>query len=194
MRVKLLNAAVMPHAGYYVLHQIERAEFLRLLQESFEAQTLDSYVGYPQNIDLLREWSGLEIPLNRGISKFKNGDKLLVMRLRYRPPAESKGRPVSEEDFEFFEGQYWEEEGLQALPLDALLHRIDGAMAHIREKEGQAENQLPNGVGRPLPEEEEEFLASTWNQAARDAGLPALQAEARRRFRALEALREGVQR
>lgn len=107
MAMKLLNSAVMPKEGQYSAYKISFQEFKLLLQKAHKRGELESYIGYPQNIELIRKWTGIEVPLNRAETNLDDGDEILVMKLRYRVsnPAD-KGKEVKEEDFEFFYIKY----------------------------------------------------------------------------------------
>ena len=110
MRVLLLNSAVMPREGIYVMKRITKEEFGKALKQAKEKGVLKSYIGYPDNIELIKKWFGVEVELNRTQTDVKNGDIMLVMKLKYRlPNPKDKGRYTpKEEDFEFFTVQYRE--------------------------------------------------------------------------------------
>lgn len=97
--MKIMNSAMMPHAGKYTCKQISKKEFCEEIQG---ADVLESYIGYPQNIDLILRWTGVSLPLCRDSTTFEDGDVALVMRLDYRVAPGEKGRPVGEGDFSFF--------------------------------------------------------------------------------------------
>ncbi|RLC49254.1 MAG: hypothetical protein DRH57_00095 [Candidatus Cloacimonadota bacterium] len=107
MAVKLLNSAVMPKEGQYSAYKISFQEFKLLLQKAHKRGELESYIGYPQNVELIRKWTGIEVPLNRAETDLNDGDEMLVMKLKYRVsnPAD-KGKEVGEDDFEFFYVRY----------------------------------------------------------------------------------------
>ena len=97
--MKLMNSAMMPQPGVYNCKQITKEEFCDLLKQ---ADKIESFIGYPQNISLIKEWTGCTIPLCRDNTTFKDGDQALVMRLDYRVKPGTKGRKVDENDFSFF--------------------------------------------------------------------------------------------
>ena len=96
-----MNSAMMPADGFYYASTIDKREFISILKREFKKGNLESYIGYQQNIDFLKKWTGLDIPINRTTTTIKDGDILLVMKLTYRPEANLKGNKVNEEDFVF---------------------------------------------------------------------------------------------
>ena len=102
MTVRLLNSAMIPCEGTYKARYISKEEFCLLLKEAYNKNKLISYIGYPQNTELIRKWTGIRLNLNRKTTTLNDGDIILVMKLKYRIENPSKkGKPVSEEDFEF---------------------------------------------------------------------------------------------
>ena len=100
--VKLVNSAMMPVPGRYEAREISFEEFVERLVEAYEKGNLESYIGYPQNIELIKEWTGIEVELNRSKTDLEPGDELLVMKLKYRvQDPKTKGNVVDENDFEF---------------------------------------------------------------------------------------------
>lgn len=108
MRVKLLNSAMMPEPGKYELVKIGHFTFCSLLKEAYEKGILDSYIGYQQNIELIKRWTGIKLPISRETTRLESGDMLLIMKLKYRlvNPADKGKKEVKEEDFEFFICKY----------------------------------------------------------------------------------------
>ena len=100
--IYIMNSAVMP-AGNFGTYTYEPAT-LADLQNAIASGQYQSCIGYPQNIDLIEQWTGTRIELSRDAIQFKNGDKAIVMRLKQRVanPA-TKGAPVSPDpgDWEF---------------------------------------------------------------------------------------------
>lgn len=106
--IYLMNSAVMP-AGNYGRYTYRPASLDDL--RAVVAGEYTSAIGYPQNLDLIEQWTGIRPPLSRVETRFEPGDRALVMRLKSRVvnPA-AKGAPVSADpsDWEFalveFEG------------------------------------------------------------------------------------------
>ena len=84
--------------------------------------SLESHVGYPQNLELLKKWLDVTLPQGRRQTVFQPGDVALVMRLKYRPNTNTKGREVDEKDFEFYRIEYCREPGT---PLFKTIFGID---------------------------------------------------------------------
>lgn len=109
--IYLMNSAVMP-AGNYGLFRYSPATVkdLRKVVQG-DLGPWSSTIGYPQNADLIKKWTGVRVEISRAETRFEKGDRALVMRLirRVANPS-SKGAPVSEDpcDWEFawvsFEG------------------------------------------------------------------------------------------
>ena len=63
-----------------------------------------SHIGYPQNADLIEQWTGIRPEVSRTETQFSHGDCALVMRLTHRvTDPRMKGAPVSAnpDDWEF---------------------------------------------------------------------------------------------
>ncbi|MCS7215989.1 MAG: YddF family protein [Candidatus Micrarchaeota archaeon] len=108
MKVKLLNSAMMPNEGIYVLKRITKEQFCKELIEAYQQNRLESYIGYQDNIDLIAKWTGVIIPFSRETASTEDGDVLLIMKLKKRMGDPSmKGKLMfSDEDFEFFKAEY----------------------------------------------------------------------------------------
>lgn len=102
--IYVMNSAVMP-AGCYGRYYYTFSE-VQILKEILEGKygEYKSTIGYPQNIELIRKWTGYEIPLSRETITLRHEDKMFVMRLKSRIdiPA-SRGQLVTENpnDWEF---------------------------------------------------------------------------------------------
>lgn len=106
MMIKLLNAAVMPRlSGTYSAEKLTLQQFVERIQS---AEQVESYIGYLQTAELISEWTGIEIPVNRDACQVKHGDQLLIARLKYRPDVQDKGTLVAPDDFEFVLVRYSE--------------------------------------------------------------------------------------
>lgn len=98
--IKLMNSAMMPHPGHYELVAITKELFVHILRDN---GSVDSYVGYPQTAEFVQRISGVPIAVSRRQTVLTDGDRVLVVKLAYRPQdANSKGQPVNENDYEFF--------------------------------------------------------------------------------------------
>ena len=109
-KVIILNSAVMPQEGIYVLKKITKGKFCEELKYAYDFGILRNYIGYQQNIDFIKQWTGVELILSREETKIDDGDVMLIMKLKYRVKDPStKGQPVSEEDYEFYMCYYSKE-------------------------------------------------------------------------------------
>ena len=98
--MKLLNSAMMPREGLYVMKRISFEEFKAVLKASYERDSIDSYIGYQQNIDLINKWTGIKLETNRDQTVLEDTDSFLVMKLKYRvSDPNSKGAKVNENSF-----------------------------------------------------------------------------------------------
>lgn len=102
--IYLMNSAVMP-AGNYGTYTYGAASVEALADVvSGWLGEWQSAIGYPQNAELIRLWTGLDCPVCRVETRFNAGDRALVMRLtkRVANPA-TKGAEVSSnpDDWEF---------------------------------------------------------------------------------------------
>jgi hypothetical protein len=106
---KLMNSAMMPIEGRYSLYRASVDQFVYLLQN----EPFESYIGYQSTADFLKRLSGIDIPVNRDQTRVEDGDKLLIIRLKYRlaDPADKrdKNRIPADEDYEFFICLYGDE-------------------------------------------------------------------------------------
>lgn len=108
--VYLTNSTVLTSSGDYSVRFLSKDQFVRKLQ-SLQGK-IKSYLGYPQNIRILREM-GISMELNRSpLPKLQNGDTILVMKLKYRLEDVQAKRStayqqnLSVKDFEFLEIKY----------------------------------------------------------------------------------------
>lgn len=102
--IYIMNSAVMP-AGNYGTYRYSPAtvEDLAAVLRG-EYGPVQSCIGYPQNADLIEGWTGIRPEIARIETRFKPGDRAIVMRLtrRVTDPG-TKGAPVSADpaDWEF---------------------------------------------------------------------------------------------
>lgn len=104
MMIYIMNSAVMPagNFGTYRYSPAKLDDLRRVVSGSLGPWA--SAIGYQQNLDLIKAWTGVSVPLNRSETTFEDGDAAIVMRLKRRVvnPA-TKGAPVSDDpsDWEF---------------------------------------------------------------------------------------------
>ena len=113
-KIHLLNAAVMPNEGVYVLEKITTEEFKKSVIEADAAGILEHYIGYESTLKLIEVWTGVRLgETTVAQTVFENKDRFLVMRLWRRLGREEKIRTMSQyahitvEDFEFYSGTYY---------------------------------------------------------------------------------------
>lgn len=106
MLYHLMNSAVMPVPGTYTLQQINQEDFFTAIRTAFQEQKLVSWIGYPQNAQIIKKRTGISIELNRDPLKIQPFDKILIMRLKYRVDGMKKGEEVNEADFDYFNADY----------------------------------------------------------------------------------------
>ena len=106
--VRLLNAAVMPVEGTYILRRLTPEAFERRLSDAFETGELHSSIGYPECQRMLAGLTGITVPLSRESTPVNDGDTLLICRLRYRVgnPALKSKVVATVDDYEFFVAAY----------------------------------------------------------------------------------------
>ena|SRR3990167_8832198 len=98
--IKLMNSAMMPQPGKYELERLTRNQFVSILRDN---GGVDSYVGYPQTAEFVERISGVSVAVSRRQTVLADSDRVLVVKLAYRPQdAGSKGQPVNEDEYEFF--------------------------------------------------------------------------------------------
>ena len=108
MKIHLMNSAMMPEEGLYHNMRISHEQFKQFLVDAYEGGRLKSYIGYEQNLKFIAEWCDIRLPINRETVFLKDGDVMLVMRLKYRLQDVSAKTDLSfqkkltSDDFEFF--------------------------------------------------------------------------------------------
>lgn len=96
--IYLMNSAVMP-AGDFGTYEYapatlgDLADVLRGVHGEYK-----SCIGYPQNCELIKQWTGVKPELSRRETQFVPGDMAFVMRMKRRiENPGSKGAAVSED-------------------------------------------------------------------------------------------------
>lgn len=104
MTTHLMNSAMMPAEGDYQLRKITKFAFVEGVIAAHRAGSLESSIGYPQNQALIRQMTGITVPLSREVTNVQDGDEMLIMKLPYRPDA--KGAQVNADDFEYLRATF----------------------------------------------------------------------------------------
>ena len=95
----LMNSAMMPNLnGTYDVTELTHQQFCDRLHLATEIQ---SYIGYPQNAELIKKWTGIEVEVNRDQVELVGGEQILVMVLKFRPEVAEKGKLVHPSDFNY---------------------------------------------------------------------------------------------
>jgi len=103
-----MNSAVIPQGkdGIFVNKVLTPEAYHAILKKGMADEKVEvkSCLGYPQNIELLKRWFDIDMPLSRIKADINTGDLAIYMRLKERMfDPNKKGMPVSEdkEDWEF---------------------------------------------------------------------------------------------
>lgn len=104
MMIRLLNAAVMPRPGRYVMTALTADQFRDRLLDAVQSGRVVSYIGYDATADVIQDLTGWRPPISRESTELADGDEMLVCRLKYRVanPAMKKHQSPTVGDMEFF--------------------------------------------------------------------------------------------
>lgn len=99
----LMNSAMMPAEGVYILTRVSRERFVEAMRAGFV-----SYIGYPDTAHFLERISGRSVPVNRSETLMFDGAIMLICKLKYRltNPADKGRFTPSDADYEFFFCEY----------------------------------------------------------------------------------------
>ena len=104
----LLNSAMMPDEGLYILRRVSRELFGELIADAHRRGELRSYIGYPETAQHIERISGVPIPVNRASTQLPDQALIAVCKLKYRvsdPGAKGKLQP-GEDDYEYYVATY----------------------------------------------------------------------------------------
>jgi len=104
----LLNSAMMPDEGLYILRRVSREFFAELIADAYRQGHLQSYIGYAETARHIENISGVPIEVNRAATQLPDQALIVVCKLKYRigDPA-TKGRlQPGDEDYEYFVATY----------------------------------------------------------------------------------------
>lgn len=110
--IHLLNSAVMPCEGSYIIKAISQTEFVEVLQSAKKSGRLKSYIGYANTKHLIKQISGVEVKLSREQTVLSDGDNLLICKLKLRltdnnhKADKNFQNALKVSDFEFFSCTY----------------------------------------------------------------------------------------
>lgn len=137
-----MNSGMMPSPGIYSIQPITPEEYADAVKSAIDSGEWASSIGYPDNIRIIRELTGFEIPINREETELQPGDTMLIMRLRYRVQG-YKNFPVSLGDFDFFRATF-------SAPGDR--HRdFPSSLRAELSRQGMTQSDLANRLGVAPP-------------------------------------------
>jgi len=108
MTTILLNSAMMPDEGVYVLRRVSHGEFAKLVADAYRRGDLHSYVGYPETAQHIERVSGVPIQVNRAPTRLPEQALILICKLAYRvadPGMKGKLQPA-DNDYEYYVATY----------------------------------------------------------------------------------------
>ena len=100
----LLNSAMMPDEGLYILRRVSREFFAELVADAHRRGNLKSYIGYPETAQHVQSISGVPIQVNRAATQLPDQALIAVCKLKYRvsDPAMKGQLQPNEEDYEYY--------------------------------------------------------------------------------------------
>ena len=104
----LINSAMMPDEGLYILRRVSRELFAELIADAYRQGRLQSYIGYAETARHIENISGVPIEVNRAATQLPEQALIAVCKLKYRvsDPA-TKGRlQPGEDDYEYYVATY----------------------------------------------------------------------------------------
>ena len=104
----LLNSAMMPDEGLYILRRVSREFFAELIADAYRQGHLQSYIGYPETAQHIERIARVPIPVNRAATQLPDQALIAVCKLKYRVSdlgAKGKLQP-GEDDYEYYVATY----------------------------------------------------------------------------------------
>jgi len=104
----LLNSAMMPDEGVYILRRVSREFFGELVADAYRRGELQSFVGYAETAQHIERIARVPIPVNRAATQLPDQALIAVCKLKYRvsdPGTKGKIQP-GDEDYEYFVAIY----------------------------------------------------------------------------------------
>ena len=102
MTTILLNSAMMPDEGVYILRRVSREFFAELIADAHRRGELQSYVGYAETAQHIERIARVPIPINRAATQLPDQALLAVCKLKYRvsdPTIKGQFRPGDEDEY-----------------------------------------------------------------------------------------------
>jgi len=108
MTTILLNSAMMPDEGLYILRRVSLEFFGELIADAHRRGELQSYVGYAETAQHIERIARVQIPVNRAATQLPDQCLIAICKLKYRvadPSTKGKIQP-GDEDYEYFVATY----------------------------------------------------------------------------------------
>jgi len=104
MTTILLNSAMMPDEGIYILRRVSREFFAELVADAHRRGNLQSYIGYSETAQHVQSISGVPIQVNRAATQLPDQALIAVCKLKYRvsDPAMKGQLQPNEDDYEYY--------------------------------------------------------------------------------------------
>ena len=108
MTTILLNSAMMPDEGIYILRRVSREFFAELVADAHRRGNLQSYIGYSETAQHVQSISGVPIQVNRAATQLPDQALIAVCKLKYRvsDPAMKGQLQPNEDDYEYYVATY----------------------------------------------------------------------------------------
>jgi len=108
MTTILLNSAMMPDEGVYILRRVSREFFAELIADAYRQGHLQSYIGYAETARHIENISGVPIEVNRAATQLPDQALIAVCKLKYRvsDPAMKGQLQPNEDDYEYYLATY----------------------------------------------------------------------------------------
>jgi len=104
----LLNSAMMPDEGLYILRRVSREFFAELIADAYRQGHLQSYIGYPETAQHIERIARVPISVNRAATQLPDQALIAVCKLKYRvsDPAMKGQLQPNEDDYEYYVATY----------------------------------------------------------------------------------------
>lgn len=83
MKIYIFNSVMMLVEGYYYLWAISVLVFFQGVVMAYNCNQLKSWIGYEQNVELIKQEIGILVELCWEVIEIKYGDDMLIMKLKY---------------------------------------------------------------------------------------------------------------
>lgn len=102
--ITILNSANMPTDGTYIKKSISKNQFIDIIQN---AENIISGVGYESVKELIKDITGVDINVERGMVHARNDNTIVGLTIGYRIDPKHKGytNPTSD-DYIYFIAEY----------------------------------------------------------------------------------------